>query len=154
MQVAVWGPVGWEFLHTVAHGYPEIPEAFDRENGFPIGTTATNYGKFYVLLGSVLPCKYCRNSYLQYIAESLANTESRSTLTKWLWEIHYKVNGKLGANYDDADFNTVCATYESFRAKCSGSSLGCTVPDKNKTKKRARVIIEDVNAGKTKSILL
>lgn len=144
MQAAVWGPVGWKFLHTLAHGYPEVPLDFDRENGLPAGTTAASYERFFVSLGSVLPCKYCRDSYLAYISASPPRTECRSSLTKWLWEIHNRVNCKLDATYSGADFKTVSATYESFRAKCGGPALGCTMPEANNTKKRARVTIEEV----------
>lgn len=144
MQAAVWGPVGWTFVHSVAHGYPDDPAGFDRKNGLPIGTTESRYKMFFVLLGSILPCKYCRESYIQYVTESPPKTCSRSSLTKWLWEIHNKVNAKLGAQYKGTDFPAVCAKYESFRARCSDpTALGCTIPEGGKRKKRARVVIED-----------
>lgn len=142
MQTSVWGPVGWGFLHCIAHGFPELPHEFDVESGLPIGTTAAKYKNFFLSLGHVLPCKYCRESYLSYVQDTPPLTESRASLTRWLWEIHNRVNTKLGVKYDEADFNTVCAKYESFRASCSDpSSLGCTTPDTNGTKKRSRVII-------------
>lgn len=142
MQTNVWGPVGWSFLHCVAHGFPESPREFDVETGLPTGTTAARYKAFFLSLGHVLPCKYCRESYISYVHETPPLTESRASLTRWLWEIHNRVNAKLGVEYDGADFNTVCAKYESFRAKCSDKSLlGCTTPDANRTKKRSRVII-------------
>lgn len=143
MQTTVWGPVGWKFLHSVAHGYPESPSDFDRERGVPIGTTAASYERFFVLLGSVLPCKHCRDSYLQYVSESPVRAASRSSLTEWLWGIHNKVNKKLKANYTNADLDTVRAEYESFRARCNlDPSLGCNMPDINTTKKTSRVIID------------
>ena len=144
MQVAVWGPVGWKFLHSVAHGYPEIPEEFDEEHNLPKGTTAANYTSFFNSLGNVLPCKYCRDSYMKFIKESPIRTESRYSITKWLWEIHNKVNNKLGAN--SSDFNSVCAEYESYRASCSKkSAMGCTVPYMNNTKKKSVVTVYEVN---------
>lgn len=156
MQAAVWGPVGWTFLHTIAHGFPDAPLEFDMENGLAAGTTANNYKQFFVYVGSVLPCKYCRESYVQYVAEAPPRTESRSTLTKWLWGIHNRVNDKLGSKYKGADFHTVCAKYESFRAKCSDpTSLGCTIPDGKNTRKRARVVIQETgNTSSARSIVL
>lgn len=156
MQTAVWGPPGWLFLHCVAHGFPESPTEFDTENDLPIGTTAARYKQFFSLVGSILPCKYCRDSYNSYVSESPPRVDSRSTLSRWLWEVHNKVNEKLGAKYKGAGYEEVCARYESFRAKCSDSvALGCTTPDLNNTKKRARVVVERVSpADNTKSIVL
>lgn len=146
MQTAVWGPPGWSFLHSVAHGFPESPAEFDAENDLPIGTTAARHEQFFLLVGSILPCKYCRDSYMRYVAESPPRVDSRLTLTRWLWEVHNKVNEKLGATYKSASYKDVFAKYESFRAKCSDSAgLGCTTPDLHHTKKRARVVVERVS---------
>ena len=145
MQVAVWGPVGWKFLHSVAHGFPDNPSKFDADNGLSIGTTANNYLQFFRLVGRVLPCRYCRDSYLEYLDEDPPATASKSTLTKWLWEIHNKVNQKLGVTYDGAGYDSVYHQYESFRAKCvDPASRGCTIPHAKRSRKRAVIVIQDV----------
>lgn len=156
MQTTVWGPVGWSFLHCVAHGFPESPSDFDVENGLPIGTTAAGYRSFFINLGHVLPCKYCRESYLRYVQESPPATESRGALTRWLWEIHNRVNAKLGAVYDGADLETVNRKYESFRAKCSEkNSLGCTTPEARHTKKRSLVhVVSDATSVRRKMLVI
>lgn len=159
MQAAVWGPVGWKFLHSVAHGFPENPAEFDAENGLPLGTTANNYKQFFVLVGHVLPCRYCRDSYHEYLRFEPPVTASRATLTRWLWGIHNKVNHKLGVVYDGTGYDKVYHEYESFRAKCvEPSSLGCTIPEAKHSKKRAVVLIQDIGTvgstvSKTKLLL-
>lgn len=130
MQAAVWGPVGWKFLHSVAHGFPVDPIAVDVENGKQVGTTANNYKRFFTLVGHVLPCRYCRDSYQTYVAEAPPMTSSRSNLTRWLWDTHNKVNEKLGVSYSGAEYDSVYNTYETYRAKCTGAAgLGCTTPE-------------------------
>ncbi|CAM9702540.1 unnamed protein product [Ectocarpus sp. 6 AP-2014] len=155
MQAAVWGPVGWKFLHCVAHGFPEDPVAFDATNGKQTGTTAANYTRFFALVGHVLPCRYCRDSYQAYIAETPPATSSRATLTKWLWDIHNKVNTKLDVKYSGAGYDSIYNTYDSYRAKCvDPSSRGCTTPEGHHTRKRATVVVRDVGAIDKKMVVI
>ena len=127
MMVSMWGPPGWKYLHSVAHGYPVSPSEYDLLNGNAAGSTESVYKTFFSLVGKTLPCRLCRESYSQFVRENPVRTGSREELTRWLWEIHNKVNDKLGrAQYD---FDSTSNYYESFRAKCSNSkSKGCTEP--------------------------
>lgn len=87
MDTKFWGPSGWKLLHSIAYTYPEIPTSEDRRH----------YGIFYSNLKFILPCKYCRKSLTGYY-KSLPveeHLESGRSLSKWLYEIHNKVNGKL-----------------------------------------------------------
>lgn len=120
MMVSEWGPPGWKFLHSVAHGFPETPDE----------STQEKYRMFFTLVGSTLPCVLCRDSYNTFISENPVRTTSRADLTRWLWEIHNKVNDKLDRTYKSSDFESVTRSYEIFRAKCSSNSLskGCTEP--------------------------
>lgn len=138
MMVKMWGPAGWRFLHSVAHGFPESPSDFDMNNGSPPGTTESNYKIFFTMVGKTLPCGLCRNSYNEFILENPIRTGSRAELTKWLWEIHNKVNEKLGREYPKSDYDTVFAFYERSRASCSSNSnaKGCTDPMYKKTSRR------------------
>ena len=128
MVVSVWGPPGWKFLHTVAHGYPELPDEFDHVCGNPAGTTESNYKNFFTLVGDTLPCGLCRESYKRFIFENPVRATSRDDLTRWLWEIHNEVNKKLERSYTSADFESVTNSYEKSRARCSSdpNSKGCT----------------------------
>lgn len=135
-----FGPPGWSHLHCVAHGFPTNPKEFDQENLLSIGTTANRYRNFFTLVGDTLPCKFCRESYREFIANEPMDTTSRETLTFWLWKIHNKVNDKLGVSYKNPSFEEVTARYENYRASChSMDSMGCISPMNHK-KTRLAVI--------------
>jgi len=156
MQTRVWGPAGWLFLHSIAQNYPWKPTDEQKQN----------YLNFFTLTGNVLPCRYCRESYQQFIKESdtkldISKLKSRFTLVKWLYDIHNKVNKKLGINCKDS-LKQVWDKYESFRSKCTKSpeivekiKKGCLDPMKGFRKKCVIDIIKDdkdENAfGKSKS---
>jgi len=144
MQTRVWGPAGWIFLHSIAQNYAENPTPEQKEN----------YLNFFRLVGDVLPCKYCRDSYKEFISEpdtflSEEVMKNRKTFTKWLYLIHNKVNYKLDVT-GVPSFKQVTEKYESFRSKCTKSvpkviKKGCTDPLTG-YRKRCKVIIENVDA--------
>lgn len=121
----IWGGPGWIFNHSVTFGYPLEPTAEQKET----------YKNYFSLLGNVLPCKYCRESYQKFIttgdtAMTDAVLENRHTLTKWLYDVHEAVNAKLEMDYG-VTFDDTVAKYESFRAKCgkpNKTEKGCVAP--------------------------
>jgi len=150
MQTRVWGPAGWLFLHSIAQNYPWEPNLQKKKD----------YLTFFKTVGDVLPCRYCRESYQQFIKEkdtelNMKIMKSRSTLVKWLYLIHNKVNKKLDIK-DNPTFNEVVKKYESFRSKCKKTpeikekiKKGCLDPLKG-LRKRCFIKIEDVdNNGNT-----
>jgi hypothetical protein len=128
MQTRVWGPAGWLFLHSIAQNFPHHPD----------DTQKKNYFNFFQLVGDVLPCRYCRESYKDFISQpdtklSYDVLKDRRTLSFWLYKVHNKVNKKLG--YCNPTFDEVWDKYESFRSKCTKSpevvekiKKGCTDP--------------------------
>ena len=120
MNVNKWGPGGWVFLHTITFNYPEKPTTADKKR----------YIDFFNMVGSMLPCKYCRNSYNVYIKHVPINkfVDSREGITYWLYYIHNLVNDKVFKN-DSTDFEEVVKKYERFRA-------GCKKVKKNNDKKK------------------
>ena len=112
----IWGGSGWIFGHSVTFGYPLEPTAEQK----------ASYKNFFTLFGDVLPCKYCRESYVKFITESDtkltdAVMANRHTLTRWFYNIHEAVNKKLGVDYGVTYEDVVCK-YESFRARCGPSN--------------------------------
>ena len=84
MDTRFWGPSGWRLLHLIAFSYePSKQKAHVRE--------------LFTMLPFVLPCKFCRASFADYIEEDPIEQalKSRDALAKWLWRIHNKVNEKL-----------------------------------------------------------
>jgi hypothetical protein len=119
---AVWGPHLWPALHAITFGYPVEPTEEQKEQ----------YKIFFQSLAHVLPCKYCRESYSYYIISeptilNLDVLKNRSTLTKWLYDLHNRVNDKLGVKYN-VTYDDIINKYESFRAKCIPNSNGCNMP--------------------------
>jgi len=109
MDTRFWGPDGWKLFHTIAMKYPNNPTDDDKNL----------HKMFYNILQDVLPCKYCRISYREYIAElpiekSLKNKED---MFKWSYNIHNKVNGKLRKQghikYPNPSYEEVYKIYES-----------------------------------------
>ena len=84
MDTRFWGPSGWRLLHLITFTYePEKQKAAVRE--------------MFSMLPFVLPCKYCRASFSQYLRQEPLEPalRSRAAFTRWLWKIHNLVNGKL-----------------------------------------------------------
>ncbi len=121
MMTKVWGPAGWLFLHCVTFGYPYAinPENLDH------AYKQDHYKTFFNLVGYILPCKYCRESYIEFARETPIDNflSKREDLTKWLYIIHNKVNKKLGVAHDCIPtFKEIQKFYEQFRAKCKKTS--------------------------------
>ena len=157
LMTRLWGPSGWLFLHCVSFGYPykidpTNPEHIEKQN---------DYYRFFYYLGKVMPCKYCRNSYMEFFTKSspMSHLGSRKEFTKWLYDIHNMVNDKLGVpKCEVPTFEEVEERYQSFRASCApltekqranNSVKGCTVPADGKSK---RSVIKVVEYDKTPEI--
>ena len=150
LMTKVWGPPGWLFLHSIAAGYPINPTEDHKEN----------YFNFFTSIGYVLPCKYCRESYNNFLKESHLNLkdhlESRNHIQYWLYKIQNKVNGKLGVpECEIPSFKDHKKKFEKFRAKCSPTTeeerrmkheSGCVIP-KNGISKKCSIEILDVLKG-------
>ena len=154
MMTKVWGPPGWLFLHCVSFGYPYAinPSNPAHKN------KKLHYGEFFNNVGNILPCKYCRESYIDFIKENPVenNLDTREQLCKWLYDIHNKVNHKLGVpDCKIPSFEEVKIEYEKFRAKCkktdteereNNMAKGCVTPADG-TKKRCVVKVVECSVG-------
>jgi hypothetical protein len=82
-----WGPSAWKFLHAVTFAYPNDPGH----------NTKVKYLTFFKLLKYVLPCATCRRGYTHDASDlSLDKLKSRDTLSRWLVDVHNRVNVRLG----------------------------------------------------------
>ena len=161
LMTRIWGPSGWLFLHCVSFGYPykidpTNPEHLEKQN---------DYYRFFYYLGKVMPCKYCRNSYMDFFTKSspISHLGSRKEFTKWLYDIHNMVNDKLGVpKCEVPKFEEIEDRYQSYRASCapltteqrnSNSVKGCTVPADGKSKRSVIKVVEfDKKPETTKSL--
>jgi hypothetical protein len=128
MQVNEWGPGMWKSLHCITFNASEILNNDDR----------LRYENYFISLGEILPCKYCRESYKIYLVmfpiEKYSDT--RHGLVLWLYLIHALVNNKI--NKPNEPFKDTIYRYENMRAKCStvknvdGKEYStCTLKDKD-----------------------
>ena len=155
----VWGPPGWVFLHCITMGYPYKIDTKNKEHI----SRKQHTKNFFNSLGHVLPCKYCRESYLEYISECPIDKHlnTRKKLAKWFYDIHNKVNQKLGVpKCDIPPFKEFYQKYETYRAKCKQTTdndrknrkeKGCVHP-KDGISKRSHIKIFDI-FGKDCSLL-
>lgn len=123
----IWGPPCWDTFHSVQFGYPIEPTT----------EQMSDYKNFLILLGKVLPCSFCRDSYAKFITGDVPLTDevmrSRENLTKWGYDLHNRVNKKLGMDYG-VTYEELCYKFESFRAKCTKTGKGCIMPLNLKSK--------------------
>ena len=83
MDTRFWGPSGWCLLHLIAAAPQPNPKATK---------------EWFDLLEFVLPCKYCRASFHDYTnlqPLTIATIRNRDHFSRWLFDIHNRVNGKL-----------------------------------------------------------
>lgn len=149
MITKIWGPPGWLFLHSVTFGYPD---EITTENSYRV----KHYQDFFNNLGYVLPCKYCRDSYNEYLDKLPVEyfLKSRKDLSRWLYLIHNKVNDKLGVpDCDIPTFEEVEEKYEQYRAKCKQTTSqerserlikGCVIPENGIKKKCLISVVNDI----------
>jgi hypothetical protein len=150
LMTRLWGPSGWLFLHCISFGYPykidpTNPEHLEKQN---------DYYRFFYYLGKVLPCKYCRDSYMEFFTQlsPMSKLGSRKEFTKWLYDIHNLVNNKLGVpKCDVPSFEEIEVRYQSFRAACKpltetqkkdNAAKGCIAPEDGKPKRCVIKVVE------------
>ena len=153
---STWGSPGWFFLHCVAAGYPVDPDEYDDIRGNTRGHTRRTYSSFFKNTGHVLPCRFCRESYLKFIAELPIEKYigSRQKLFEWLFIIHNKVNEKIG-DKQEASLPNVVNKYERFRATCHDrESLGCTEPADKNNKLKSTLLIEPIGRKRNRRVLI
>tara|TARA_B100000902_G_scaffold303054_1_gene291134 strand:+ start:4080 stop:4838 length:759 start_codon:yes stop_codon:yes gene_type:complete len=154
MMTKVWGPAGWLFLHCITFGYPYVINP----NNETHKEKEKDYYNFFYYLGKVLPCRYCRESYMDFFNELdlVNNLKSRKQIVKWLYDMHNKVNRKLGVpECNIPSIKELEERYEQFRAKCkktteeerdANQKKGCVTPADG-TPKRCVVKVVEFDKG-------
>ena len=95
----------------------------------PTDEQKKDFKTWLTLLGSVMPCKYCRESYKKHIQEpklqlSDSVMANRVTLIKWAYDLKNTVNEATGTIYA-LTFDDFVEKYESYRARCVETDDGC-----------------------------
>ena len=113
MSTKIWGPPMWTSLHTISFSYPLNPTIQDKKN----------YKQYFTLIGDMLPCIICKQSYKEFIKSGETKLDdavmyNKDTLTKWLYHLHNKVNFKLGVDYG-VTYDDICKKYNSYIVSCT-----------------------------------
>lgn len=84
MNSNIWGPGAWTFLHSITFNYPDNPSQQDKNE----------YSDFFYSLANILPCSICQNNFKKNLNDLPIKfyLQSKKLLTKWLFEIHNRVN--------------------------------------------------------------
>jgi hypothetical protein len=108
MNTTFWGPSQWSMLHTVAFNMPEKLTGYHKNT----------FKQYINILGDILPCKYCRDSYKIFIKEIPVDKylETRQGVIYWTYQLHDRVNKKL--HKGSISLKEVVRLYESNRAHC------------------------------------
>lgn len=86
MNQNVWGKCAWVLIHSIAVNYPENPSPSEKESTI----------NFFMSLGDVLPCQYCRQHYKENLKYLPIKADSKMELVWWTIDLHNKVNSITG----------------------------------------------------------
>ncbi len=91
MDPTIWGPKLWNIIFDICW-------AIDRNNTSKIQQQSVTI--FFESLQYLLPCKYCRMSYVQYLRDLKGPPKSGSgNALRWAYTLRNKVNNKLKRKY-------------------------------------------------------
>ncbi len=115
MDTRYWGPSGWRLLHLISFAAKTKP------------TSSVKLTEFFETIAYVLPCKYCRKSFSEYILDDPVE-KSVHNLPRWLWRVHNDVNAKLRGQhiptYPDPPFQAVETVYnQRIQKGCSRTAF-------------------------------
>jgi hypothetical protein len=81
---AKWGGSAWRFLHYLTLMYPDKPTAKDR----------ARFRYMFNMLPKLLPCNICAQHFKQLLGKKPVHKHlsSRSSLVKWLHDLHARIN--------------------------------------------------------------
>lgn len=101
MNTQIWGPLMWNLVH-------DVTVMADRYPNLHLPTI-----KFLDNLKFMFPCRYCRESYGEFIQQP--EYQIKPPFKDWVYRIHTRVNKKLDKpNLDEMVFKKRCQVYTSF----------------------------------------
>ena len=147
IMTKVWGPGCWIFLHCLVTGYPDKIDLKNRKHQSRRKHTI----QFFKHFAHILPCKYCRESFIEFSKEMPIEeyVNSNHDLCFWLYTMHNKVNDKLGIKENVPTFKQVCKKYTTYKASCDKVKKGCIKGDNN-ISKHCKISIESFQSPKKK----
>ncbi|XP_076283517.1 evr1_Alr domain-containing protein Alr [Lasioglossum baleicum] len=80
------GSKTWSFLHTMAAYYPDQPSEAQK----------SDMKQFFYSFSQFYPCYVCAEDLREQLKQSPPQTDTQSTLSRWLCDVHNEVNKKIG----------------------------------------------------------
>ena len=119
MDPKIWGPKLWFISHSIAFNYPDVPTETDK----------LNHIQWFNLYKTMIMCEVCKQHYSDHIQKKPIenNLDSKTSLIKWVWELHNSVNESLGKNI--WTYEQMYEHYSKiFSQKCSINANKCAPP--------------------------
>lgn len=113
-----FGPPTWALLHMISFNYPDKIDRTKKEDIVLMNDTY----KFFMYLGSVIPCEECRKHYKERFAKKnlMASLDGKANFTKWVYDFHNEVNKFLGKQ--EPSFEDVMKRYNALlNDKCDNA---------------------------------
>jgi hypothetical protein len=114
LDVRIWGPEAWNFMHAVTFSYPKSNPTTEEQN---------NTRNFFKYVGNVLPCLTCRYHFALMLEQHPPDLQNRETLSKWLVDRHNDVNKRL--NKPTLPYDFVIKKYEDMQNTCPSKESSC-----------------------------
>jgi hypothetical protein len=131
-STAIWGPAVWHFLHVISFNYKVNPTEAEKDQ----------YSAFLMSLGGVLPCRVCRDHYLENVQAAKFTRQvlqNRHTFSRFIYRLHQVVNERHHKQSLPVSYYELRNNYEIFRAKCK-PGVGCVLtPGYIKSKARLEI---------------
>ena len=128
----IFGQILWFQLHLISFNFPVNPTLEQKKN---------YYDYVNLLQKSIIPCKVCRDNLknnLKSCKWGMNKLKNRNTFSKFIYDLHNKVNIMTGKPKYDKTYEEVRDIYENFRAKTPihhKKEKGCTKQIYGKTSK-------------------
>jgi hypothetical protein len=93
MDTRAWGPSMWTSMFMIATNYPEKIDDSNKEHL----SLKKHYQSFYTNLKHMLPCRFCRESYIGFLKKLPVEDylKSRRDIMLWCYRMKDLVNKKL-----------------------------------------------------------
>ena len=125
MQTSVWGPLAWNYLHTMSFNFPHDFEERSREEQDRI---ERDHVSFFEGMCATVPCGKCRENLKQNLIEINYDQRKeycfrgRYEFSKLCYDLHTKVNELLKKPYFGS-YKDAAMKYEQYRATSCSSSI-------------------------------
>jgi hypothetical protein len=141
IDISVWGPCCWKFLHTLSFAYPPTASRKRTKSMFT----------FLHSFAEQIPCAKCMHHMQQMLSEQLVNSASphlvgRDALSRFIVDLHNQVNQRISKPqqlYADVHHAYMDAVEEQSTCGFDATVEKCTTEDDEEQAGGVEVALED-----------